>query len=160
MENVDFKRGKGCYQCIETGYKGRTGIFEVLANDEMIQELILKRKSAQEITRAAVEAGKLRTLKDDAATKVIQGITTLEEAASAVMVAANSSNPRAASSASRSSIEMPPLVVISVMFPTPPPLAAVMTLVAVCVSAPPAWIQMLPATVSTSVTVSVLVSFR
>jgi len=86
LENVDFKRGKGCYQCMDTGYKGRTGIFEVLANDEMIQELILKRKSAQEITRAAVAAGKLRTLKDDAASKVIQGITTLEEAASAVMV--------------------------------------------------------------------------
>lgn len=86
LENVDFQRGKGCYQCMETGYKGRTGIFEVLANDEMIQEMILKRKSSQEITRAAVAAGKLRTLKDDAATKVIQGITTLEEAASAVMV--------------------------------------------------------------------------
>ena len=86
LENVNFQRGKGCYQCMDTGYKGRTGIFEVLANDEMVQEMIIKRKSAQEITRAAVAAGKLRTLKDDAASKVIQGITTLEEAASAVMV--------------------------------------------------------------------------
>ncbi|PIW63173.1 MAG: general secretion pathway protein GspE, partial [Candidatus Omnitrophica bacterium CG12_big_fil_rev_8_21_14_0_65_50_5] len=62
------------------------GIFEVLVNDEMIQEMILKRKSAQEITRVAVAEGKLRTLKEDAASKVLKGITTLEEAASAVMV--------------------------------------------------------------------------
>jgi type IV pilus assembly protein PilB len=71
---------------MNTGYKGRTGIFEVLVNDEMVQELILKRKSSQEITRLAVAEGKLRTLKEDAASKVLQGITTLEEAASAVMV--------------------------------------------------------------------------
>ena len=85
-ENPKFKRGKGCYQCMSTGYKGRTGIFEVLVNDEMIQELVLKRKSSQEITRVAVAEGKLRTLKEDAASKILQGITTFEEAASAVMV--------------------------------------------------------------------------
>ncbi len=86
VKNANFQRGKGCYQCLNTGYKGRTGIFEVLVNDEMIQELILKRKSSQEITRTAIAEGKLRTLKDDATSKVLQGITTLEEAASAVMV--------------------------------------------------------------------------
>jgi len=85
-ENPNFQHGAGCYQCMNTGYKGRTGIFEVLVNDEMIQGMILKRNSAQEITRAAVAAGKLRTLKEDAAGKVLRGITTLEEAISAVMV--------------------------------------------------------------------------
>ena len=85
-ENANFQRGKGCYQCMNTGYKGRTGIFEVLVNDEMIQEMILKRRSSQEITRTAIAEGKLRTLKDDAASKVLQGLTTLEEAASAVIV--------------------------------------------------------------------------
>lgn len=85
-EKANFQHGKGCYQCLNTGYKGRTGLFEVLVNDEAVQDLILKRKSAQEITRMAVETGRLRTLKDDAAGKVLQGITTLEEAASAVMV--------------------------------------------------------------------------
>ncbi|MCE5264042.1 MAG: Flp pilus assembly complex ATPase component TadA [Deltaproteobacteria bacterium] len=85
-ENPNFKRGKGCYQCMNTGYKGRTGIFEVLVNDEMVQEMILKRRSSQEITRVAVAEGKLRTLKEDAADKVLRGITTMEEAASAVMV--------------------------------------------------------------------------
>jgi type IV pilus assembly protein PilB len=84
-KNTNFQRGKGCSQCKNTGYKGRTGIFEVLVNDEMIQEMIIKQRPSPEITRAAVAAGKLKTLKDDAAQKVIQGITTLEEAASAVM---------------------------------------------------------------------------
>jgi len=53
--------------------------------DEMIEEMILKRRSAQEITRAVQHAGRLRTLQEDAADKVRRGITTLEEAASAVM---------------------------------------------------------------------------
>ncbi|MEA1970233.1 MAG: ATPase, T2SS/T4P/T4SS family [Thermodesulfobacteriota bacterium] len=86
VENADFQRGKGCAQCMNTGYKGRTGVFEVLQIDEAIQEMILKGKTAQEITRGAKEAGKLRTLKDDAADKVVRGITTLEEAASTVML--------------------------------------------------------------------------
>ncbi len=86
VENANFQHGKGCFQCMNTGYKGRTGIFEVLVNDEGVQELIMQRKSAQEITRMAVAEGKLRTLKEDAADKVIRGITTMEEAASAVMV--------------------------------------------------------------------------
>lgn len=84
-KTADFQRGKGCYQCKNTGYKGRTGIFEVLVNDEMIQELILKKKSSQEITRAAVEAGKMQTLQKDAARKVLRGITTLDEAVASVM---------------------------------------------------------------------------
>ena len=86
VENAHFQRGKGCVQCMNTGYKGRTGVFEVLQIDETIQEMILRGKTAQEITREAKKAGKLRTLKDDAADKVIRGITTLEEAASTVML--------------------------------------------------------------------------
>lgn len=85
-ENGSFMRGKGCNQCMNTGYKGRTGIFEVLVNDEMIQRLILEKRSAQEIAREAKKAGKLRTLQEDAAAKVLRGITTLEEAAGAVMM--------------------------------------------------------------------------
>ncbi|MDO9515288.1 MAG: ATPase, T2SS/T4P/T4SS family [Syntrophales bacterium] len=87
VEDAHFQRGKGCAQCMNTGYKGRTGVFEVLQIDEEIQEMILRGKTAQEITREMKEAGKLQTLKDDAADKVVRGITTLEEAASTVMVA-------------------------------------------------------------------------
>ncbi len=84
-ESGNFQRGKGCMQCNNTGYKGRTGIFEVLAIDEAIQEMIVNQRSSPEITRAAVAAGKLKTLQKDAANKVIKGITTLEEAVAAVM---------------------------------------------------------------------------
>lgn len=84
-KTANFQHGKGCYQCKNTGYKGRTGLFEVLVNDLMVQEMILQRRSSQEITRAAVDSGNLRTLQQDAASKVIQGITTLEEAMSGVM---------------------------------------------------------------------------
>ncbi|MCD6153604.1 MAG: Flp pilus assembly complex ATPase component TadA [Syntrophobacterales bacterium] len=86
VENANFQRGRGCPQCLNTGYRGRTGIFEVLVNDETIQQMILEGRTAQEITKKARRAGKLRTLKDDAASKVARGITTLEEAALTVMV--------------------------------------------------------------------------
>ena len=85
LDEANFQRGKGCFNCMNTGYKGRIGVFEVLLIDEMVQDLIVHQRPAQEITRAAQQAGRLRTLKDDAADKVLQGITTLEEAASAIM---------------------------------------------------------------------------
>ena len=85
-ESANFQRGRGCNQCFNTGYKGRTGLYEVLVIDEMIQDLIIKKKSAQDIVRKAVEAGNMKTLKYDAGNKVLRGITTLEEASSAIMM--------------------------------------------------------------------------
>ena len=86
MKDAKFQRGTGCYQCNNTGFKGRTGVYEILVNDDQVQEMILHRASAQEITRAMQKNGSLRTLKEDAAFKVLKGITTLEEATRAVMV--------------------------------------------------------------------------
>ena len=86
VEGANFMQGTGCFNCMDKGYKGRTGVFEILIIDDMVQDMILQRKSSQEIARAAIAAGNLKTLKDDAAKKVIQGITSLEEAASAVIV--------------------------------------------------------------------------
>ena len=85
IKNVNFQQGRGCFNCMHTGFKGRTGVYEVLIIDDIVQNLILKRKSAYEIARAAKEAGNFTTLKENAAEKVIRGITSLEEAASAVM---------------------------------------------------------------------------
>lgn len=85
-KDAEYVKGAGCFNCMDKGYKGRTGIFEVLLIDDMVQEMILKRCSAREITRAAHQSGRLRTLKEDAADKVARGITTLDEAASAVMM--------------------------------------------------------------------------
>ncbi len=86
LENTNFMKGKGCFNCLNTGYKGRTGIYEVLVIDDMIQKMILKNSTSQEITRSAIQAGNLTTLKENAAEKVRQGITTFEEASSAVLV--------------------------------------------------------------------------
>jgi type IV pilus assembly protein PilB len=81
----NYVRHKGCFNCMESGYKGRTGLYEVLIIDEMIQDLIVQGKSSPEISRAAKESGNFATLKDHAAQKVAEGITTFEEAASGVM---------------------------------------------------------------------------
>jgi type IV pilus assembly protein PilB len=86
IENANFQRGQGCFSCMHTGYKGRTGVYEVLIIDDLVQDLILKRTSAHEIIRLVKETGDFATLKENAAAIVVQGITSLEEAASAVMV--------------------------------------------------------------------------
>ena len=86
VDTSGFIIGQGCFNCMNSGYKGRTGIYEVLVISDMVQDMILKRKSAHEINRAAIEAGTFATLRDNALEKVIQGITSLEEAASAVLM--------------------------------------------------------------------------
>lgn len=85
-KGAEFARGKGCHLCKGTGYKGRTGLFEVLMLDDGIREMILDRRSATEISRETRKAGRLHTLREDAARKVTAGTTTMEEAASAVML--------------------------------------------------------------------------
>jgi type IV pilus assembly protein PilB len=83
--NGNFKCGKGCLNCMNTGYKDRTGIYEVLLIDNKIQEMILNKNSATEITRMARKFGKFKSLRDNAIEKVLAGITTLEEATAAIM---------------------------------------------------------------------------
>jgi type IV pilus assembly protein PilB len=86
VEKANFMHGKGCFNCMHTGYKGRTGVYEVLIIDDTVQKMVLRKNSAHEISQAARQNGNFSTLKEDAADKVIKGITTLEEAASAVLV--------------------------------------------------------------------------
>jgi type IV pilus assembly protein PilB len=86
VKDANFQHGLGCFSCMQTVYKGRTGVYEVLIIDDFVQDLILKRTSAHKITRLVKESGEFETLKENAADKVMQGITSLEEAASAVMV--------------------------------------------------------------------------
>ncbi len=83
--NSNFQQGEGCFNCMHTGYKGRTGIYEVLLIEDEVQQMILKRSSSHEIARTAKEHGSFTTLKQDAAKKIIDGVTTFEEAASAVL---------------------------------------------------------------------------
>lgn len=83
---ADFSIGTGCFYCMDKGYKGRTGIFEILMIDETVQDMILDKRTAQEINRYVVSKGKMGTLKEDAAKKIYMGETSFEEAASAIMM--------------------------------------------------------------------------
>jgi type IV pilus assembly protein PilB len=85
-DSAKFARGKGCFNCMQTGYRGRTGIYEVLEIDENIQNMILQKKPAHEITAVAVDSGRLTPMRASAARKLTEGITTLEEVSSAVML--------------------------------------------------------------------------
>ncbi len=74
----DFVVGAGCMACGQTGYRGRLGIFEVLAVTDEIRDLIVTRASTEDIARASRRAG-MATLRDDAMRKAAQGVTTLSE---------------------------------------------------------------------------------
>ena len=71
-------RGKGCDHCMGTGYRGRSGIFELLVIDDEIRQLVLDRISSNVIKKKAIDKGML-TLRSDGAQKVAKGITTIEE---------------------------------------------------------------------------------
>ena len=80
-----FVRAKGCHQCMDTGYKGRVGFFEILYNNKDVRQMILDGKSGQDISRLIQKAGLMRSLKFDAVHKVVQGLTTSEEAMTAIL---------------------------------------------------------------------------
>jgi general secretion pathway protein E len=73
-----FYVGAGCGKCFNTGYKGRTGIYELMMVDEEIREMIHVRQTAGAIKDKAIEKG-LQTLRMDGARKVIAGATTIAE---------------------------------------------------------------------------------
>lgn len=71
-------KGKGCKNCGNTGYKGRTAIFEIIEIDDRLEDLILKHPASHEIWEAAQKNG-ARSLFEDGLEKVKNGITTIEE---------------------------------------------------------------------------------
>jgi general secretion pathway protein E len=75
---VKFYAGGGCDKCFQTGYRGRTGIYELMLIDAEIQNMVYQRTSAGIIKKAALDAG-LQTLRMDGARKVLAGITTISE---------------------------------------------------------------------------------
>ena len=76
--NHQFFVGAGCSKCFNTGYKGRTGIYELMMIDEEVREMIHLRQTAGVIKQKAIEKG-LRTLRMDGARKVMTGVTTIAE---------------------------------------------------------------------------------
>ncbi len=78
-EGAVFHRGTGCKHCKGRGFLGRTAIFEMLEITPELSELIMKRASADMLRKKALEAGFV-TLRENAARKALDGITTVQEA--------------------------------------------------------------------------------
>lgn len=77
---VRIFKGRGCGTCNNTGYKGRTGLYEVLEIDDEMRELILVGASAVELKKKGIERG-MFTLRRSGLIKIKEGVTTLEEVA-------------------------------------------------------------------------------
>ena len=73
-----FYRPVGCDACRQTGYHGRTGIYELLMVGDEVRDLIVNRLDSVTIKKTAMRHG-MRTLRDDGALKVIEGITSVAE---------------------------------------------------------------------------------
>ena len=71
-------KGSGCASCRGTGYRGRTGIYELLIMDEMLRAALHEDVSAGRLSRLAIEKG-MRLLKDDGIRQIRAGVTTAEE---------------------------------------------------------------------------------
>jgi general secretion pathway protein E len=74
-----YRPGEGCEDCHGIGYSGRMGIHELMILDDDIREVLLSTQDAKRIKKRALEKG-MKTLRDSAIQKVLQGLTSLEEA--------------------------------------------------------------------------------
>ncbi len=73
-----FFRGTGCPACNNTGYRGRTGIYEIMLLNEEMKQLIMDKASSDALRRAARKAG-MRTLRESGLLAVYDGVTTVDE---------------------------------------------------------------------------------
>ena len=77
-DGMAFYRKRGCPRCGQTGYKGRIGIYQLFVMSEELEALAVRRATREEIEKMAIEQG-MRTLWDDGLSKVMSGVTSLEE---------------------------------------------------------------------------------
>jgi type IV pilus assembly protein PilB len=75
-----FYKAVGCSYCNNTGFRGRIAILEALLINDVLREMIIKKKSIDEIKAFAIEKCGMKTLRDDGFVKVRDGLTTIEEA--------------------------------------------------------------------------------
>ena len=78
LADITFYKGAGCNQCGDTGYRGRAGLYEVMALSPALRRMILRNESTADLQTQAVEDGML-TLRMDGIVKIRKGVTTLEE---------------------------------------------------------------------------------
>lgn len=86
-EDVTFYKGEGCQECGRTGYRGRRGVFEILTLDAALRREVANNASSEELTKTALEDGFV-TMKDNCRRLVLEGVTTVAEAAKAINSAA------------------------------------------------------------------------
>jgi type II secretory ATPase GspE/PulE/Tfp pilus assembly ATPase PilB-like protein len=79
LRNAHIRRGKGCEKCQGTGFKGRTGLYELLVVDETIRQMTSARASAGVMKSYASSTLKMRTLLEDGRRNVLEGKTTPDE---------------------------------------------------------------------------------
>ena len=80
IETAQIKRGEGCHNCSETGYKGRVAVYEVMTMHDELKEMLLNGASTAELKSEAVRLG-MRTLRQSAIRKMLEGMTTADEVA-------------------------------------------------------------------------------
>lgn len=73
-----FYHGEGCDVCMNIGYRGRTGLYELLVVDEEVRALLLQKKDSTMIKNSAIKRG-MKTLRSDGLQKALNGETSLEE---------------------------------------------------------------------------------
>jgi len=83
---ITLQRGEGCPYCGETGFSGRTGIFEVLRVSDTMRSLIVRGSGENEVRKLALDDG-MRPIAEDGIAKVLKGVTTLDEVARVVYLA-------------------------------------------------------------------------
>lgn len=77
-KKIRVYQGRGCKACVNTGYFGRIGIFEVLEMEDNVRKLVMEKANADEIQGQAIKNG-MTTMLEDGIEKVLSGITTIEE---------------------------------------------------------------------------------
>jgi general secretion pathway protein E len=78
LAKKSFAVGRGCVECLHTGYSGRLGLFEMLELDKQLHDLLLNHASSEEIKQHAQSQG-FKEMIEDGVDKVLQGATTFDE---------------------------------------------------------------------------------
>jgi type II secretory ATPase GspE/PulE/Tfp pilus assembly ATPase PilB-like protein len=92
VQRGKFLIGAGCEVCDYTGYKSRYSVQELMSMDDHIRNLVLQRTPSNKIRKAAIAHG-MSSMREDAASKVMQGVTTFEEAAKRVFIEEGDDEP-------------------------------------------------------------------
>jgi type IV pilus assembly protein PilB len=71
-------KGKGCFNCNETGYKGRRAVYEVMTMFEELKEFVINGASTTELKAAAIRLG-MMTMRQSGLKMIQEGITTIDE---------------------------------------------------------------------------------